>query len=95
MNSSEIELGVATALLERLEKQRIPQALAIKEKVDRGELLEDFDIEFLKDILTDAQNNMPQVQKHPEYQQLAAQLAHLYHEITEKALANQATKGEH
>lgn len=95
MNSSNIELGVATALLERLEKQRIPQALAIKEKVDRGELLEDFDIEFLKDILADAQNNMPQVQKHPEYQQLAAQLAHLYHEITEKALANQAAKGEH
>ena len=95
MNSSNIELGVATALLERLEKQRIPQALAIKEKVDRGELLEDFDIEFLKDILADAQNNMPQVQKHPEYQQLTAQLAHLYHEITEKALANQTAKGEH
>ncbi len=95
MNYSDIELGVITTVLERLEKQRLPQALAIKEKVDRGDILEDFDIDFLKEIFADAQNNMPYVQNHPEYQQLAAQLAHLYHEITEKALENQADKEKH
>ena len=93
MKYSDVELGVITAVLERLEKQRLPQTLAIKDKVDRGEALEDFDIDFLKEVLSDAQSNMPYVQTHPEYQQLAAQLAHLYHEITEKALENQSDKG--
>jgi hypothetical protein len=84
-------LGVVTVLLERLEKQRLPTALAIKEKVDKGECLEDFDIVFLKEIFSDAQNVMPKVQQHPEYLELVGKVINLYHDITEKALQNQSS----
>lgn len=89
MNTSDDDLGVISVLLERLEKQRLPRILAIKEKVDQGECLEDFDIEYLKEIFSDAQDIMPGVQRHPEYQELIGKLTHLYNEITEKALQNQ------
>lgn len=84
-------LGVVTVLLERLEKQRLPTALAIKEKVDNGQCLEDFDIDFLKEIFSDAQNIMPKVQQHPEYLELVGKVIDLYHDITEKALQNQSS----
>lgn len=92
MKTSDDDLGVITVLLERLEKQRLPRALAIKEKVDNGECLEEFDIEFLEEVFADSQNIMPNVHRHPEYQELVGKLVHLYHEITEKALQNQKNK---
>ena len=40
--------GVLTVIVERMQEQRYPRALELKEKVDRGETLEDFDIDFLE-----------------------------------------------
>ncbi|MDD2738164.1 MAG: hypothetical protein PHR94_04475 [Methylomonas lenta] len=82
-------LGVVTVLLERLEKQRLPTVLAIKEKVDNGQCLEEFDIDFLKEVFADAQNIMPNVQQHPEYLELVGKVINLYHDITEQAMQNQ------
>ena len=89
MNESDKETGVITALLQRLEQQRLPAILAMKNKVDRGERLEDQDIEFLKQIFADANKIKPMIDKHPEYQDLAVQLISLYNEITTKALENE------
>lgn len=83
------DLGVVSVLLQRLEKQRLPTALAIKEKVDKGLPLEEFDINFLKEVMEDAQNVMPKIQQHPEYQELVGKVISLYHDITEKALQNE------
>ena len=89
MNESDKETGVITALLQRLEQQRLPAILAMKNKVDRGERLEDQDIEFLKQIFADANKIKPMIDKHPEYHDLAMQLISLYNEITTKALENE------
>ena len=89
MNESDKETGVITALLQRLEQQRLPAILAMKNKVDRGERLEDQYIEFLKQIFADANKIKPMIDKHPEYQDLAVQLISLYNEITTKALENE------
>jgi len=95
MTDSSNDAGTIQVLVERLEKQRLPRALALKEKVDKGELLNDFDIEFLETVLADSNNVKPLLEKHPEWQQLAAQMLHLYHEITTTALRNeQAAKSE-
>lgn len=89
MDSTSADQGMLTVLVERLEKQRLPRALALKEKVDRGETLSDYDISFLEEVFTDSTNIKPLVERHPEYQTLAGKITSLYREITEKALANQ------
>lgn len=83
------EAGVVQVLAERLEKQRLPRALALKERVDQGEMLGDSDIAFLEEVFRDAAQIKPYLDTHPEWQDLAGRLVHLYQTITEKALENQ------
>lgn len=90
MNSISTEQGMLAVLVERLEKQRLPRALALKEKVDQGEFLSDFDITFLEEVFADSLKVKPLIERHPEYQALASRVTTLYREITEKALANQS-----
>ncbi|MDO6709002.1 hypothetical protein [Photobacterium sp. 1_MG-2023] len=89
MDSKEKEAGILQALAERMESQRLPRALAMKQRVDDGETLNELDIQFLKEVLDDAQRIMPLVERHPEWQNLAASLINLYQEITTKALENE------
>jgi hypothetical protein len=89
MTHSSDDKGLAIVLLERLEKQRLPLALQLKDKVDRGERLEDFELTLLQEMLSDASKASPLVERHPEYKDLAGRVLHLYKEITDKALENE------
>jgi hypothetical protein len=89
MSESSQDLGLITVLLERLETQQLPRALALKEKVDRGEQLYDSDLTFLEEVFADARQIKPFLDRHPEYRELAARMANLYKEITDKALENE------
>ena len=81
--------GVLAVVLERFQKQRLPRILDIKESVDRGETLDDFDIEFLEQVFEDTRQYEPFVDEHPEFQKLFATVAHLYHTIASEALDNE------
>ncbi len=89
MSNDSKDQGVITALLERFNTQRFPRAMSIKEKVDRGEVLSDADIEFLEEVFADANDIKRLVDKHPEIQGIAARAIGLYKEITDKALENE------
>ncbi|MGI9284695.1 MAG: hypothetical protein ACR2P1_04850 [Pseudomonadales bacterium] len=89
MTNSDEDDGTIAVVMERLHKYRLPRALDLKERVDRGELLSDIEIEFLKRVFADANTVMPIVDRHPEYQDLAARVIDLYYEITNKALENE------
>lgn len=83
------DLGTMTALLDRFTKQTLPRILEIKKSIDRGKLLNDRDISFLK-LLPERFNEVkPLVDRNPEYQELLAQAVHLHKEITEQALLNE------
>lgn len=89
MTDSSGDEGLIEVLVMRLESQRLPYALALKEKVDRSERLNEFDIEFLDEALRDASSVKPLCDRHPEWKSLSARMVHLYHEITRKALENE------
>jgi hypothetical protein len=86
------DAGLIQVLAERMEKQRLPRALALKEKVDQGETLNESDLQFLTEVFKDALNLQSLLQRHPEWQSLAAKMIHLYKEITDKALENEKKK---
>jgi hypothetical protein len=88
MTESERDAGVIQVLLERFEKHRLPRALALKDKVDKGDLLDERDTRYLEGVLEDAQEVKSLVHKHPEYRDLYMRAVQLYKEITEKALEN-------
>ncbi|MCW8941994.1 MAG: hypothetical protein OQK93_02335, partial [Gammaproteobacteria bacterium] len=72
--SNEIsDTGLIEVLLERLEKQRLPRLLDIEKKLDAGESLFDEDLDFLENSIVDARKAIPLIDRHPEYQALAAQ----------------------
>jgi hypothetical protein len=87
--ATEKEAGIIQALAERMEKQRLPMAMALKAKVDQGGLLDDMDIAFLEEVFANTAQLKPLLDAHPEWQDLAARMLGLYGEITAKALENE------
>jgi hypothetical protein len=83
------DAGVVQTVLERLSKYRLPRALELKTRVDAGQRLADYDIEFLERVFADAYSARTLVASHPELQQLAAKLVGLYCDIASKALENE------
>ncbi|MGB9493271.1 MAG: hypothetical protein WCA83_00535 [Azonexus sp.] len=89
MKDTTQDTGMLAVLVERLEAQRLPRALAMKEKVDRGECLDEFDLALLEEVFADSAKLKPLLDRHPEYEQIVIKMRTLYHEITEKGLANE------
>jgi hypothetical protein len=89
MSESSKDAGVIQVLAEQLANKRLPRALEMKERVDRGELLSEWDIDFLGQVFKDAQHIGPLLNHHPEWHDLVGRLVNLYKEITEKALENE------
>ncbi len=90
MTQSKQDLGVIQVLLDRFNQQRLPRALEMKAKVDRGEKLEEFDMDYLSSILEDIQQIRPLLERHPEYEALVVKGLSLYKEIVDKATQNES-----
>ena len=86
------DVGVIQALVERFETRILPRLHDLKEKVDKGETLNDMDCEFLDRIIDDAYHNMPSTIGHQELHEFCLHVTHYYKEITDKALENEIRK---
>ncbi len=82
-------LGVLMALMVRLEKQRLPRLLEMKEKVNRGEVLDERELSFLKKVSVDARRIEPIMDQQPQFQNVFVKLVGLYEEIISKDLENE------
>jgi hypothetical protein len=89
MTDATNDAGVIQVLLDRFANQRLPRALAMKTKVDGGERLEQFEVDYLADVLSDIHTIKGLVDRHPEYESMVVKGMQLYTEITTKALANE------
>jgi len=89
MQDSSKDAGTIQVLLNRLNNERLPTALKLKSKVDRGERLTDHDMQFLSQVFKDAGDARSLADRHPDLQGLVARLISLYSEITRKALENE------
>lgn len=87
--SDDKDLGVAITVLTQFSEDTLPKALEIKSRLDAGEKLDHWDIEFLTELFKRAETIKPLVDQHPEYQDIYAQAVHLYKTIADEALANE------
>ena len=83
------DTGVIAVLAKRMVEERLPRALAMKERADKGGVLNDNDLAFLEQIVADAGQLRPLMEKDPRVKELAGQMLQLYRQITEKALENE------
>ena len=89
MPEESTDQGIIQAVVDRLEKFRLPKALQLQEKVNNGETLNDLDLAFLDNVFQDAQKIRGMLEKYPEWQPLAARMISLYNDITTRALENE------
>ena len=83
------EMGVIQSLIQRFERQRLPRLLELKKMVDEGKLLSESDVLFMDQVIHDAHQSKPLMDRHPEWHHFCANVIHLYEHITEQALANE------
>lgn len=89
MDKSEKDTGTLTALMLELEETLLPRAMQILDNVNKGELLSENDIGFLKNVYEDSRANEFLVERHPEYCELISRCFSLYTEIINKGLENE------
>ena len=92
MSGLDKDIGVLTALAQRLTNTGLPKALELKARVDRGEVLDDRDLDFLDNLFSQVGEIKPLIDRNPEYQDIAGRMMQLYKEITTKALANESAQ---
>ena len=90
MNSSSREDGIIYVLIRRLETQRLPRALDLKEKVDGGERLNELDMAFLEEVVNDARRIKPMMDGQPKWQSIYTRAVDLYEDISRKARENES-----
>ena len=88
------DAGTIAALMIRLKEYRIPRARRMLERVNRGEVLPDPDLEFLHRVFNDSQGVKPLIERNPQYVTLVSKMIDLYSEIIAKALENEQNQRE-
>ena len=93
-NVSEVDkqTGIIAVLAKRMVEERLPKALALKERIDKGDVLNELDLNFLEQVVKDATAAKPLMRSDPLVLEVAGRMMELYREITEKALANEQAR---
>jgi hypothetical protein len=83
------ELGVIQVLLSRFSTYRLPYALQLKAQVDRGELLSEYEMRFLRKVLEEGAHACRLAAKHAKYEDVVSEATGLFTAIMSKARENE------
>jgi hypothetical protein len=83
------QTGIALALMDRLEQQRLPFIKALKEKVDKGEILNDFDIGFLNQVMSESNDVRAIISGNQDGMNVYEAVLSLYEDVIAKGMENQ------
>jgi hypothetical protein len=86
--------GIKAVLAKRMVEERLPKALELKARIDKGGVLNELDLNFLEQVVTDATALKPMMRDDPRVLEVAGRMMELYREITEKALANEKARAD-
>ena len=89
MEQSKKDKLVIAAALNRLTKENLPRTLSLKEKVDAGEVLSEYDLKFLHRILDNTDDLNAIVERNPEYKELRSKGIGLVHDVLAKSAENE------
>lgn len=87
--------GMKAVLAKRMVEQRLPKALEMKERVERGELLNELDMKLLEAVLSESTSINELVENDPKARDIAERMLQLYNEITTRALENERAQLKH
>ena len=85
--------GTLQVVLQDYELHKLPRMLVVKEQVDKGGLLSDIDLKFLKDMYREIHRYESFIDEHKEYRVLYKDFVQLYCAIMDTALLNERRKG--
>ena len=83
-------IGAIHVLLERLNRQRLPRATKLRDKVARGECLSTYDTEYIEKAIEEGEQATRLTASYPQYQQIVNAMTTLYADILRKGHANAA-----
>jgi len=89
------EERIFTVFLQRFNRFFLPTLQRLKAKVDRGEELDQSELEFLEQVLSATRDILPKIITNRKYYRIFVGAIRYYNDITQKALANaQSNSGD-
>lgn len=89
MTMSRKDLGMAQVLLKRLNEEILPQALNMKQRVDKGERLTENDRHILEQVAEDSRVFLPLAERLPKFKTVAEEVMSLFAYIAAKDRENE------
>ncbi len=83
------EVILINVVIEKFTRIYLPRALELKQRVDKGGVLVENDIHFLKIVFADAKVLKNLILNRPEYKKVASSIFDFYFQITSAALENE------
>ena len=90
MEQKDKDALILAATLKKMNEFRLPRAMSLKAKVDNGEVLSQYELEFLRRVFDDVHELNPILERNPEYLSLRDKAIGLCEQILEKNAENQA-----
>lgn len=82
-------IGVLQTLMLEFEHHHLPRLLRLKDKVDRGEIINDVEFDFLNNEIKNACMTKHLTVNYPELEEFCLLLGHLFKELCDKAVENE------